>query len=169
MPLRMRTPHQSHDTLLSTAIPTVFGHLESSRLHHDSPSCRAGGRVEPSGPETLPSTGVPWRTDCRRNDLAADRGIHLWVCLVCWKRVHEVADFGDWLFHSMGAMGCRTVQPHRQHFMVHADCIEAAPPLGESLEIALNVMLGNVYKTRAPFREYCRKYSILKNTHHEAQ
>ncbi len=137
----METLHQSHDNSCPDPIPAVFGHLESRRLHHDSPLCRAGGRVEPSGPEALPSTGVPWRTDCCRDDLAADRGINLWVCLVCWKPAHAVADFGDWLFHRLRAVGCRTIQPHRQHLMVHAARLEEVPSLGESLEIALNVML----------------------------
>lgn len=157
MPLRMRTHHLNHDTPLPTAIPAFFGHLESSRLHHDSPSCRAGGRVEPSGPEALPSTGIPWRTDCRRNDLAADRGIHLWVCLVCWKPVHTVADFGDWLFHHLGAVGCRAVQQDRQHFMVHAACVEAVPSLGETLEIALNVMLRQ--RVQNQDKDFPRKHS----------
>jgi hypothetical protein len=57
-----------------------------------------------------------------------------------------VADFGDWLFHRLGAVGCRTIQPDRQHFMVHTACFEAAPPLGESLEIALNLMPSEVYE-----------------------
>ena len=58
------------------------------------------------------------------------------------------SQFMQWLtfFHRLGAVGCCSIQPHRQHFMVHPACFEAAPPLGESLEIALNVMPSEVYK-----------------------
>ena len=57
MPLRIKTPNPSHDSPRPDFIPAVFGHLESSRLYHDSPSCRAGVKTLQTS-QTFPGSNL---------------------------------------------------------------------------------------------------------------